>query len=224
MTELKLKRWRSKSTIMFTYFNILIILIIVQSLCIITSKNTIISILLLINIYLITSICYLIIGAEFLALTLIIVYVGAISILFLFIVMMLNLRIVEVYDTLINYIPIGSFIGFFFSFEITYLIDKDSTFYSMYPLNFYNDTWVYEIPGKSNINFIGELLYNYYFYLTWFAGIILLIAMIGAITLTLDSNHDIDVNNLNKNSCFGTRQQLHTRISFWGNKKSWMNK
>jgi NADH:ubiquinone oxidoreductase subunit 6 (subunit J) len=125
---------------MSIYFNILILLIIIQSLCIITSKNTITSILLLINIYIITAICYLIIGAEFLALTLIIVYVGAISILFLFIVMMLNLRIVEVYDTFITYVPIGCFIGFFFSFEIIYLIDKDSTFYTMYPSNFYNDT------------------------------------------------------------------------------------
>lgn len=198
---------------LFIYSNILIFIIIIQSLFIITSKNTITSILFLINIYLITSICYLMIGAEFLALTLVIVYVGAISILFLFVIMMLNLRIVEIYDTLINYAPIGSFIGFLPLLEITYLINTDHTFYTIYSSNPYNNDWVYELSGKTNINFIGDLLYNYYYYLLWFAGLILLTAMIGAITLTIDSNYHIDQRFI-QNSYFITRR-LHTRISFW---------
>jgi NADH-quinone oxidoreductase subunit J len=90
------------------------LLIIIQSLLIIYLKDAVISVLFLINVFLVTSLLFLIIGAEFLSILLVIVYVGAVSVLFLFVIMLLNLRIVEIYNTFINYLPLGLFIGIFF--------------------------------------------------------------------------------------------------------------
>ncbi len=98
---------------LFYHTHVLMILIVIQSLCLLVSNNTINSVSLLINIYLTTSIVYIIIGAEFLALSLIIIYVGAISILFLFVIMMLNLRTVELYNKYTIYIPIGYVIVYY---------------------------------------------------------------------------------------------------------------
>jgi len=83
------------------------------------------AVLYLIGLYISTSILFLILGAEFLSIILIIIYVGAVVILFIFVIMMLNVRIVEVYNTIINYIPIGIFLGFVFFLEIIYLIYRD---------------------------------------------------------------------------------------------------
>jgi len=110
----------------------LILLIIIQGLLVILSKNSVTSVLYLIGIYICTSICFLILGAEFLAILLVIVYVGAVSILFIFVVMMLNLRILEVYQTTVTYLPIGLFFGFFFMFEIIYMIQVDIGFVNCY--------------------------------------------------------------------------------------------
>jgi NADH-quinone oxidoreductase subunit J len=94
------------------------LLIIIQSLLIIYLKDAVISVLFLINVFLVTSLLFLIIGAEFLSILLVIVYVGAVSVLFLFVIMLLNLRIVEIYNTFINYLPLGLFIGIFFFFRV----------------------------------------------------------------------------------------------------------
>jgi NADH-quinone oxidoreductase subunit J len=101
---------------MSIYFLILSPLIIISCLLIITSKNSITSVLYLILVFILNSLCFLLLGAEFLSILIIIIYIGAISILFLFVIMMLNLRIVEVYNTLISYFPIASFLSIFFFF------------------------------------------------------------------------------------------------------------
>jgi len=90
---------------------------ILASMCVILANNTVQSILFLIIVFLVTTNIFILIGAEFLALFLLIIYVGAISVLFLFVIMMLNLRLVETYNTVWNYIPIGAFIGFIFFFK-----------------------------------------------------------------------------------------------------------
>ena len=100
------------------YFFIFSILIIISSLCIVISKNSITSVLYLICVFILSALCFLLLGAEFLSILIVIIYIGAISILFLFVIMMLNLRIVEVYNTLVSYFPIGSFLGLFFFFRI----------------------------------------------------------------------------------------------------------
>lgn len=118
------------------YFLLFSPLIIISSLLIIISKNSITSVLYLICVYILTSLILLLLGAEFLSVLLIIVYVGAISILFLFVIMMLNLRIVEVYNSLVSYFPIGCFLGLFFFLEFFFMIKNDLNFLSLtYVLN-----------------------------------------------------------------------------------------
>ena len=83
----------------------------------------------------------MILGAEFLSIILIIIYVGAVAILFIFVIMMLNIRVVEVYNTLINYLPIGILIAGFYFAGIIYMIHSDFGF---------------------NTHYLGSLLYTQY--------------------------------------------------------------
>jgi NADH:ubiquinone oxidoreductase subunit 6 (subunit J) len=135
---------------------------------IISSKNSITSVLYLISVYVLSSLMLLLLGAEFLAILIVIVYIGAISILFLFVIMMLNLRIVEVYNTLVSYFPIGSFLGVFFFFSFIFLINKDLNFFSlMYTTNnslrldLYSNDLVF---SYNNLQLLGDILYNKYSY------------------------------------------------------------
>lgn len=89
---------------------------------IIISKNPIQSVFFLILIFLMTTIIFVLVGAEFLAIAVLIIYVGAIAILFLFVVMMLNLRILELYSSFHYHIPIGGIIGLFFFMVSSFLL------------------------------------------------------------------------------------------------------
>jgi NADH-quinone oxidoreductase subunit J len=174
---------------MSIYFFITSPIIIISCLLIVTSKNSITSILYLILVFVLNSISFLLLGAEFLSILIIIIYIGAISILFLFVIMMLNLRIVEVYNTLVTYFPIASFLSIIFIFEFFYLLKNDIKFIFPYDAN----NQVYSIINtfdlvisNSNLYLIGDLLFNSYSHLLVIVGLILLLAMIGSIILTID--------------------------------------
>lgn len=141
------------------YFYIIFLLIIIQAILVIISKNSVTSVIFLISTYLLTSIFFLLLGSEFLAILLIIVYVGAVSILFIFVVMMLNLRLVEVYNTLVTYLPIGSFLGLFFMLETLYIIKTDLNIFSIYYLDNYSLSWGFDLSAKSNLNLMSEVLF-----------------------------------------------------------------
>jgi NADH-quinone oxidoreductase subunit J len=94
-------------------------------LAVILARNPVQSVLFLILVFLLVAFIFMLLGAEFLAILLIIVYVGAISILFLFVVMMLNLRVVELHSTFYNYFPISILIGLLFFVEICYFLIID---------------------------------------------------------------------------------------------------
>jgi NADH-quinone oxidoreductase subunit J len=96
----------------------LLSVIIASSICVILSKNIIQSILYLILVFLLCSILFIYLGADFIGLIMLIVYIGAISVLFLFIIMMLNIRILEVYSTFSIYLPLAIFLGFIFLVQI----------------------------------------------------------------------------------------------------------
>src|SRR6185312_15348128 len=117
------------------YFFIFSPLIFISCLMIIISKNSITSVLYLICVFLLTALTTLLLGAELLSVLLIIIYIGAISILFLFVIMMLNLRIVEVYNSIVSYFPIGIFLGIYFFFFFFLLIKKDFNFLSINYIN-----------------------------------------------------------------------------------------
>ncbi len=121
-------------------------------------------------------------GAEFLAMILIVVYVGAVAVLFLFVVMMLDVDFAELRDGFLNYLPVGVLVGAVLLFELLFVVGA----------------WVINpgvakaitapIPSAadvSNTEALGLVLYTRYVYFFQAAGLVLLVAMIGAIVLTL---------------------------------------
>jgi len=110
--------------------NVLISLCMVTSLSVIFVNNPIQSLLYLIISFALSSMLFMILGAEFVSLLVFLVYVGAIAVLFLFIIMMLNLKIVELRNYYLRYLPIGSFIIFFLFFELSFFIYSE--FFCMY--------------------------------------------------------------------------------------------
>ena len=119
-------------------FYFLSFLILVSALLVIYSRNPIHSILFLILVFAGSSGLLLMIHADFLAMMFIVVYVGAIAVLFLFVIMMLNVKIIELNENLISYLPISSFIMFIFMGQIIMLIDKNFLF-DLTPFISYNN-------------------------------------------------------------------------------------
>lgn len=193
---------------MTIYFFIFFPLIIINCFMVIFSKNSVTSVLYLISVFILVSLNLLLIGAEFLAILIIIIYIGAISILFLFVIMMLNLRIVEVYSSLVNIFPIGIFLALFSFAELFYIIKKDYyllnfIYNNYYELNVMDNNLVF---SQSNLYLIGDLLFNHYNSLLVIAGLILLLAMVGAIILTNDKSNIKKLDNKSPRSS----------ITFWG--------
>ena len=154
------------------------------------SRNTVYSVFFLILVFISISILFIMIGAEFLGMIMLIVYVGAVAVLFLFVVMMLN--ITEQLTKrpsrkgLINNISVGSIIGVIIFLELLVVIGgwkyKD-TFNSLTSTNLNLDI--------SNTHALGNILYTEYIHLFQISGMILLVAMIGAITLTFNKRENI---------------------------------
>lgn len=148
------------------------------------------SVLFLMLVFIFTAFLFVLLGAEFLAILIIIIYVGAISILFLFIVMMLNLRVVELHSTFYNYFPISAllfvfillFLFYFFFFDFGILV----IYFNSIGENF--DLWSTFVESNSNLLLIGVVLYEYNSSLVLIAAVLLLVAMIGTIALTVDTD------------------------------------
>lgn len=152
------------------------------------SKNTVQSVLYLILVFLLCSLLFIYLGADFIGLIILIVYIGAIAVLFLFVVMMLNIRLLENSFNFSIYIPIILILSLVFIFQAIYF------FFNIFNL-VENDNLIYYLDWNFNNNIqmssIGELLFNKLYILFIGAALLLFIAMIGAIVLTMDE----DVNN-----------------------------
>jgi len=160
------------------------------SLMVTVSRNTVYSVFFLILVFISISILFIMIGAEFLGMIMLIVYVGAVAVLFLFVVMMLNIteQLTERSSRkgLINSISIGSIVGVIILLELLVVIGgwkyKD-TFAPLSAENLNLDI--------SNTHALGNVLYTDYIHLFQISGMILLVAMIGAITLTFSKRENI---------------------------------
>ena len=148
---------------------------------VIFSRNPVHSVLWLIFVFLNSATLFVFLGAEFLAMILIIVYVGAVVVLFMFVVMMLNVDLSAVREGLLNYLPVGGLIGLVLLFEFLFVAVsfKGKNVSSSSGENDLNSV------TSSNTELLGNVLYTEYFYLFQLSGLILLVAMIGAISLTL---------------------------------------
>ena len=121
-------------------------------------------------------------GAEYLAMTLVIVYVGAVAVLFLFVVMMLDINFVRLRQGFLQYLPIGALIGLILIVELIMVVSG----WVVSPHEINNSAINAQNPdGVSNTLALGRLIYTDYIYLFQASGLILLIAMVGAIVLTL---------------------------------------
>ena len=170
---------------------------IVSGIMVISSRNPMHSVLFLVLVFCNAAGLLILLEVEFLAMLFLVVYVGAIAVLFLFVVMMLNIRVTELNDSVLRYIPIGVLILLIFLFEILSVINGDLVpFFSSKLFLFESDNiilnqdlntvfWTNQIDPTSNIEALGIVLYTYYVYAFIVASLILLVAMIGAILLTM---------------------------------------
>jgi len=155
------------------------------SFVIIHTKNPVHSVLSLICIFLLSSILLISVNVEFLAISFVIIYVGAIAILFLFVVMMLDIKIrnrpLEIFSY--GYVPLGYFIGFSIYLEFLLPLKVLSSFSE----NAFISTWVNwfaEMEALTNTQSLGQVLYTYYYACLLMAGFILLVSLLGAVMLT----------------------------------------
>ena len=165
-----------------------------SSIMVVRANNPVYSVLYLILVFVNVSGILILQGLDFFAMIFLVVYVGAIAVLFLFVVMMLNIKVEEKQESMLRYLPVGGGIGLIFFFEIILSLDKE--FVPVNPLSFAsleNDSlvipeyldWGSALTQKTGIETIGQVIYTYYFYYFFMASFILLVAMIGAILLTL---------------------------------------
>lgn len=166
------------ATLMFYFLSLLTVL---SAVMVVSSKNPVHSVFFLILAFFNVAGLFILLGAEYIAMTLIIVYVGAVAVLFLFVIMMLNINSSEMRDGFIKYLPLGAAVAaiIFAEFIFIFYNSLDSK-NALAPVR----SVIEPSAETSNTQAIGNILYTSYAYPFQMAGIILLIAMIGAIVLT----------------------------------------
>lgn len=177
-------------------FFLLYLLILVAGLLVITSRNTVQSVLYLILVFLLCSLLFIYLGADFIGLIILIVYIGAIAVLFLFVVMMLNIRLLENTFNFTIYVPIIVFLSLIFIFQIIFFFFNIFNIIEMENLVYYLN---WNFSNNIQMSSIGQLLFNKLYILFISAAILLLIAMIGAIILTMDEDLKKDIDIIKKN-------------------------
>ena len=163
-------------SIFFYFFSTVAI---VATIMVTISKNTVHSVFFLILDFVTVACLFIMIGAEFLGMIMLIVYVGAVAVLFLFVVMMLNVSLPEIKKESSKYWSIGSFITIVVLLELLMIIGG-----WQYKDNLILSSSIVLNQNISNTNLLGNILYTEYIYLFQIAGMILLVSMIGAIVLT----------------------------------------
>ncbi len=150
---------------------------------VVSAKNPVHSVLFLIAAFFSSAGLFVLLGAEFLAMLLVVVYVGAVAVLFLFVVMMLDVDFAQLRQGFARYMPLGLLIAGGLAMEMVLV----STTVAINGAAKLNDTPMANghAGGATNAEAIGRLLYTQYVYFFQAAGMVLLVAMIGAIVLTL---------------------------------------
>ena len=152
-----------------------------SGLMVISSRNPVHSVLFLILAFFNAAGLFVLLGAEFLAMLLVVVYVGAVAVLFLFVVMMLDINFVELREGFQRYMPLGLGVGGVLLAEILFVFFNSADM----------PETVLMVNEVSNTRALGRILYTDYIYLFQLAGLILLVAMIGAIALTLRKRENV---------------------------------
>ena len=148
---------------------------------VISARNPVHSVLFLILAFFNSAGLFVLLGAEFLAMILVIVYVGAVAVLFMFVVMMLDINFVQMRQGFMQYLPVGALVGVVLLVELLVVIGG----WTLAPDAAKGGAAPAPAPETlTNTEALGELLYTHYIYLFQAGGLVLLVAMIGAIVLT----------------------------------------
>ena len=160
-------------------FDVFSAILLASAVMVVSSRNPVHSVLFLILAFINAAVLFLMAGAEFLAMVLVIVYVGAVAVLFLFVVMMLDVDFSELREGIQRYAPIGALVGLALFVELAFVmvgwkVAPGASGWRLLPM-----------PADiTNTAALGSVLYTNYAFLFELAGMILLVAMIGAIVLT----------------------------------------
>lgn len=171
--------------ILFYFFSFILIF---SSLAIVTTYNSIISVLFLVLSFLISSILLILLECEFLALMLVIVYVGAVAVLFLFVLMMLETKVKNLNKSLFVYFPFGVLLNSIFFFEILNTVSKSflptSYLYNNYFISYDYLNYFNQINNSNDIQVFGHILYTHFVLQFLIVGFILFLVLVGVIFLT----------------------------------------
>ncbi len=169
---------------------------IASAVMVISARNPVHSVLFLILAFFNSAGLFVLQGAELLAMTLVIVYVGAVAVLFLFVVMMLDINFTELRQGFLSYLPVGLPIGLLLTVELIFVLAAWQFSGAI------GETVAAKQPpiesGITNAEALGQIIYTKYVYFFQAAGIVLLIAMIGAIVLTLRQREGVKKQNISE--------------------------
>ena len=174
-------------------FYLFAITVVTAGLFTVLSRNPVHSVLWLILAFLSSAGLFVLVGAEFVAMLLVIVYVGAVAVLFLFVVMMLDVDFAELRAELANYAPVALFIGIVLLMELGIVFGNWTVAEQAQELRAAAPP---ALEDAQNTAALGLIVYTRYIYLFEIAGLILLVAMIGAIVLTLRHRTDVKRQNV----------------------------
>jgi len=173
--------------------DILYLIAILLGIFVIVSKNPIVSVLFLIGLFLCISVYLILTGLNFIGLSYLLVYIGAVSILFLFILMLINVRISELLIDSVNSIPLAILVGGFFNYFVNnvlpYMVMTNNLLYQFSIkkklTSVTSVSWDGYLAETSHITSIGNIMYGNYSIWLILTSVILLLAMVGAIVITL---------------------------------------
>ena len=177
------------------FFYLFATITVASAFMVIASRNPVHSVLFLILAFVNSAGLFLMAGAEFLALLLIVIYVGAVAVLFLFVVMMLDVDFAELREGFLQHLPVGMIIALIVLLELlmvlgSWVIAPGAAADAVEPIP--------DLDQVSNIQALGDVLYTEYVFFFQVSGMILLVAMIGAIVLTLRHKENVRRQNISE--------------------------
>src|SRR5689334_20778787 len=178
-------------TLPLFFFYVFSVITVASALMVIAARNPVHPVLFLILAFVNSAGLFMLAGAEFLALILVVVYVGAVAVLFLFVTMMLDVDFASLRQGMLQYAPVGVVIGLILLVELllvggSYVMSATTSAAPVMPIN----------ETISNTKALGEVLYTRYVFLFQGAGAVLLVAMVGAIVLTLQHKTNVKRQNI----------------------------
>jgi NADH-quinone oxidoreductase subunit J len=191
------------ATVFFYLFSTVLI---ASAFMVIAARNPVHSVLFLILAFVNAAGLFILLGAEFLAMILVVVYVGAVAVLFLFVVMMLDIDFAELRQGFLQYLPVGALIGIIVALELVLVVGGWTTSQSAI-----GNSGSPVAAGISNTEALGRVLYTKHVYFFQAAGLVLLTAMIGAIVLTLHHRPDVKRQNISEQNARDRKQAVELK-------------